>query len=169
MSRLVLHDNKWIQFSEYTEELDIFHIAHRIETRPYELFGAEARAHMSLVFEHDLDLRVVERETGTYFDWISSAGGLNKGLRLIFSLVVSFLNYNVYSVYMVSHLYSNYKTCGIRKTPSSDIVDDNMNEANKSIDFNPDKMTPMMMLFFAVIPDSCRKRFNESKCCTKRT
>ena len=105
MSRLVLQDNKWIKFSEYTEEQDIFHIVHRIETRPYELFGTEARAHMSLVFEHDLDLRVVERETGTYFDWISSAGGLNKGLRVLFTMSVSVFNYNVYSVYMVSHLF----------------------------------------------------------------
>ena len=74
--------------------------------RPAEYFDEERKlVHMSFVFEHHVDLQVTERETGTYFDWISSAGGLNKGLRLIFRLVVSFMDYNVYSVYMVSHLF----------------------------------------------------------------
>ena len=151
-----------------TEETrDIFSIEARGESRPYEFPGTFT--HLALSFEPDLTLYIVDRQVSSYFDFISAAGGLNKGLRLLLRAFVSFFSYNVYSVYMISHLYSNYKTHEIRKTPSSDKVDDNMNEANKSIDFKPDKMTPMMMLFFAVIPDSCRKRFNESKCCTRRT
>ena len=73
--------------------------------RPAEFTGDRKNVHMSLAYEHHVDLQVTEREASTYFDVISSAGGLNKGLRLIFRLVVSVLDYNVYSVYMVSHLF----------------------------------------------------------------
>ena len=63
VSRLVLHDNKWIQFGEYTEEEeDIFTIAHHIETRPYELYNTEqALVHTSVIYEQDLNLYVTER------------------------------------------------------------------------------------------------------------
>ena len=134
-----------------------------------EFTGDAAYLHLSVKYEIDMHLQVIERDSGTYFDVLSSAGGLKDGLVPLLSLVVSFLNYNVFSVYMIKAFFSKYKTHEMRKTPSSDKVDDNMNEENKKIDFNPDKMTPMMMIFFAVIPDSCRKRFNESKCCTRRT
>ena len=57
---------------------------------------------MAVSYERDLHLRIEERRVGTYFDGISAAGGLNKGLRLLFKIVVDFFDYNIYSVYMVS-------------------------------------------------------------------
>ena len=63
------------------------------------------RVHFALSYEHYAHLKITERGVGTYFDWISAAGGLNKGLRLMFRVVVSLFNYNIYSVYMVSHLF----------------------------------------------------------------
>ena len=106
INKLILHDNKWIQFGDYTkEEENIFTIDQRVEARPAEYSGEREFVHLSLSYEHHVDLKVTERESGTYFDWISSAGGLNKGLRLILTLVVSFFDYNVYSAYMVTHLF----------------------------------------------------------------
>ena len=104
ITRLKLQDNKWMQLGDKTEEtMDIFSIAMRTEVRPFEFAGMHT--HLALVYEHDTNLYVTERRVGSYFDWISAAGGMNKGLRLFFSGIVNFFSYNVYSVYMVSHLF----------------------------------------------------------------
>ena len=110
---------------------------------------------------------MTERESGTYFDWISSAGGLNKGLRLLFGLVVNFLNYNVYSVYMVSHLFKmgSKKQDGTkrRKTRLRLQIDKTMEESTNPL--NPKKINSMKMLFFAAIPNSWRKRLEGRHIC----
>ena len=92
-----------------------------------EFTGDAAMLHLSVVYENGMDLNVIDRDAGTYFDWISSAGGLNKGLRLILRLIVSFFNYNVYSVYMVSQLFKLANTkLKRRKSTLTDKIDRSM-------------------------------------------
>ena len=117
-------------------------------------------------------MRITERESGTYFDWISSTGGLNKGLRLIFRLVVSFFNFNVYNVYMVSHLfklgYGLQDKPKRRKSNLSMKVDRTMDE-EINFTLNPNKISSLKMLFFASIPNSWRDKLNKSPFkCLKR-
>ena len=89
---------------EQTEEVkDYFTIAASGESRPFEFSGS--LTHLAISYEIDLNLHVIERQVSSYFDFLSAAGGLNKGLRLFFRVVVSFFNYKVYSVYMVSRLF----------------------------------------------------------------
>ena len=104
IQRLELQDSKWLQLGEYTREIeDFFFIGLRLEYRPFEFPGTFT--HAAISYEFDLKLYVTERRAGSYFDWISSAGGMNKGLRLLFRVVVGFFSYNVYSVYMVSQFF----------------------------------------------------------------
>ena len=137
-----------------------------------EFFGDAAMLHLSVIYENDMNLHIIERDSGTYLDWIGSAGGLNKGLRLMFRLAVGFLNYNVYSVYMVSHLfklgYQTYdKHSKRRKSTLSGKVDHNMNK--ETIKLKPNKISSMKMLFFAALPNSWRDKLNENKCkCLRR-
>ena len=82
ISRLKLQDNKWVQLGDLTEEThDLFAVELRSEYRPFEFAGMNV--HFALNYEMDLNLYEVERKVGSYFDCISSAGGLNKGLRLL--------------------------------------------------------------------------------------
>ena len=75
-----------------------------------EFTGDAAYLHLSVIYEFNMHLQVIERDSGTYFDVLSSAGGLKDGLVPLLRLVVSCLNYNVFSVYMISKLIKRYQT-----------------------------------------------------------
>ena len=111
-------------------------------------------------------MRITERGVGTYFDWISAAGGLNKGLRLLFRVAVSLFNYNVYSVYMVSHLFKigyQAKTRKFKRKMSrlGSKVDITMDKET-NFGLNPSKISSIKMLFFDLIPKSWRKSLEDS-------
>ena len=100
----MLQDNKWIQLGEQTEQTrDFFSIAASGKSRPFEF--PDSLTHLAVSFEPDLTLYVIERQVSSYFDFLSATGGLNKGLRFLFKVVVGLLNYKMFSVYMVSKLF----------------------------------------------------------------
>ena len=45
--------------------------------------------HISITFEFDLDLIVIDRQVYSILDWLGDVGGLNQGLLLIAQLMVS--------------------------------------------------------------------------------
>ena len=53
----------------------------------------------------NLDLVVTERYVYSVLDYIGDLGGLFDGLKLFFIGLISILNYNLYSSYMVTHLF----------------------------------------------------------------
>ena len=147
------------------EVLDIFGIEQSVLKRPFEFVGSTT--HIALSYERNINLQVTEREVGRYFDFLSAAGGLSKGLRLLFRVVVSFFSYNVYSVYMVSHLFKRPPKTERRMTIKALKVERAMKEKEHS--FNPKKVSSLKMLFFAAIPNKWKDRLNENRFkCLKR-
>ena len=53
----------------------------------------------------NLDLVVTERYVYSVLDYIGDLGGLYDGLKLLFIGLISIFNYNLYSSYMVTHLF----------------------------------------------------------------
>ena len=60
---------------------------------------------MSISYEMNLDLLVTERYVYSVLDFIGDLGGLYDGLKLVFIGLIGFFNYNLYSAYMVTHLF----------------------------------------------------------------
>ena len=53
-----------------------------------------------------LDKIHTEREVYSLFDWVGDLGGLHDGMRLVFMGLLALFNYNFYSAYMVSQLFT---------------------------------------------------------------
>ena len=99
--------NEPFQFSDLTERVqNIFQIK-RAGTRPYEF---KDRVHISISYEIDLDLVVTERYVYSVLDYIGDLGGLFDGLKLLFIGLIGVFNYNLYSSYMVTHLFKPQAT-----------------------------------------------------------
>ena len=52
-----------------------------------------------------LDLKEYDREVYTSLDWFGNLGGLSEGLKIMFSLLIGVLNYQMYNAYMVAELF----------------------------------------------------------------
>ena len=55
----------------------------------------------------NLDLETADRDVYNMLDWVKEIGGLLKGLRMIFSLVVLVLTYKNFETFMISHLFQS--------------------------------------------------------------
>ena len=61
---------------------------------------------MAISYERNLNLIRTEREVYSLFDWVGDLGGLHDGMRLVFVGMLSLVNYNWYSGYMVTQLFA---------------------------------------------------------------
>ena len=56
----------------------------------------------------NLNLETVDRDVYNMFLLVRDLGGMMKGTRMIFSVLVYLLTYSNYSTYMVSHLFQSF-------------------------------------------------------------
>lgn len=155
------------QFSDLTElEQTIFNIKQTI-VRPYDKFD---RTHMSVSYEMNLDETHIEREVPSTFDLIGDMGGFYDGMQFIVAAFLAIFNYNWYSAYMVSQLFSIEDSKPARKLPktsrmmqalSQSTVTNLKNEVNNTIDHT--KVSSLKMLFFALVPKRCKLSLNTSR------
>ena len=133
---------------------------------------------MSISYEMSLDLLRSEREVYSLFDWVGDLGGLHDGLHLVILGILAVTNYNFYSSYMISQLFT------ITKKPSSDNTVNKAKsklmqslskqslktfhkEVNATIDHT--KVVSLKMLIFACIPRRMKHRLNDCRCtCLRR-
>ena len=86
----------------------------------------------------NLNLETADRDVYNTLDWIQDLGGMMKGIRMIFSLLVYLLTYSKYETYMLSYLFESFdqnqksnKTTG-NKTDVKEMQQEDAKEAVKS-------------------------------------
>ena len=66
--------------------------------RPYEF---EDRVHTQLTFEFDLTLWRVDRDVYSLLDWIGDIGGLNEGIFVGLTVLLTFFQFHRFDHYMI--------------------------------------------------------------------
>ena len=113
----------------------------------------------TLSFEMNLDLATAEREVFHILNWVATLGGLNLGLRTLFSLILAVATYKNYEVKMVQHLFDNHK--GPSKPDSKE--GNEKNNKSKKACCKSDSISLIKVLFFDCLTKGCREWFNSDK------
>ena len=58
--------------------------------RPYEFDNS---IHLSITFEMELDLKVIDRQVYNFLDWVGDIGGLGEGLFFMSTTVLSIIHF----------------------------------------------------------------------------
>ena len=56
----------------------------------------------------NLNLETADRDVYNMLNWIQDLGGMMKGIRMIFSLLLYLLTYSNYETYMLKHLFESF-------------------------------------------------------------
>ena len=96
----------------------------------------------------NLNLTTYERQVYSIFDWIGSIGGLNEGLYIFFTVLISVLNYKNYENFMVSHLFE-----GVVKEEKEEKKDDPAAYKRSVTIFDQEKVNTALMLLYSCKPD----------------
>lgn len=92
----------YYQFSALTEDDRQIFKNEFEQIRPYEF---PDHVHMQVTYEFDLNLYRIDRDVYSLLDWIGDVGGLNEGLGIMLTLILSIVNFNNFEHYLVKHLY----------------------------------------------------------------
>lgn len=71
-------------------------------TRPYEF---DNQVHISVTFEVDLDLTVIDRSVYNVLDWIGDIGGLGEGCFFISTTFLSVIHFGALDNMIISELF----------------------------------------------------------------
>ena len=87
------------------EPARVFKIA-EVTKRPYEFPN---NVHISVTFEVDLDLIVIERQVYNILDWIGDVGGLGEGCFFISYTILGIIHFGALNNMIISDLLLNEK------------------------------------------------------------
>ena len=57
----------------------------------------------------NLNLETADRDVYNTLNWIQDLGGMMKGIRMIFSLLLYLLTYSNYETYMIANLFESFE------------------------------------------------------------
>ena len=75
---------------------------HQERSRPYEF---KNNVHISVTFEVDLNLRVIEREVYTIIDWMGDIGGLGEAYFFISWSILSLIHFEAVDNMIIRELF----------------------------------------------------------------
>ena len=94
----------------------VFRMA-EVTKRPYEFTNS---VHISVTFEVDLDLKVIERQVYNILDWIGDVGGLGEGCFFISYTILGIIHFGALDNMIISELFRIDKNIDDKKSsPSS--------------------------------------------------
>ena len=70
--------------------------------RPFEF---DNQVHISITFEVDLDLTVIDRQVYNVLDWIGDIGGLGEGCFFISTMLLSVIHFGALDNMIISELF----------------------------------------------------------------
>ena len=70
--------------------------------RPYEFSN---NVHISVTFEVDLDLQVIDRQVYNILDWIGDVGGLGEGCFFISYTILGIIHFGALDNMIISELF----------------------------------------------------------------
>ena len=70
--------------------------------RPYEFSD---RMHQQITFEFDRTLYRVDRDVYSILDWIGDVGGLNEGVCVGLTFILTLLQFHKFDHYLIERLY----------------------------------------------------------------
>ena len=76
-------------------------------SRPYEFPN---NVHVSVTYELDLDLTVIDRQAYSVLDWLGDIGGLTEAIFFISGTFLILFNYRKFESMMVSYLFLQKET-----------------------------------------------------------
>ena len=97
-----LQDRIW-QWGSLTAEFqnDLFKID-QIGIRPYEFPNS---VHMSVTYEFDLNLEVIDRQVYSILDWLGDIGGLGEASFFLGTIFLGIFHYGKFEVMLIRELF----------------------------------------------------------------
>ena len=83
--------------------------------RPFEFSNS---VHISVTFEVDLDLQVIDRQVYNILDWIGDVGGLGEGCFFISYTILGIIHFGALDNMIISELFRIDKSIDDKKSPS---------------------------------------------------
>ena len=102
----------WGGLGDYPET--VFKIG-EFTKRPFEFNNS---VHISVTFEVDLDLKVIERQVYNILDWIGDVGGLGEGCFFISYTILGIIHFGALDNMIISELFRIDKSIDDKKSPS---------------------------------------------------
>ena len=84
------------------EQLDNIFKIQQSRSRPYEF---KNNVLISVTYEHELDLTVIDRQVYSVLDWLGDVGGLAEALMYIGTFALAVLHYGQFDAMLVNELY----------------------------------------------------------------
>ena len=102
ISDLQLQDKIW-QWGTWTVQIveNIFSVL-QVGMRPYEFPN---NVHVSVTFELNLNLRVIERQVYSVLDWLGDIGGLGEAAFFLGTMFLAIFHYGKFDSMMIRELF----------------------------------------------------------------